>query len=328
MLTEKQIDKINNILEKKVFNYNGPIVSGAPNNGDIDYKINLLGYKKMMSVGEYYNYLKISVNIIGLNNQISKLVFGWFDKPYGSMSPKDWAEMLKNNFYQFKLHLESEIRAIISIFDNESNRIIIDDFNITAPKTETLTEGKMSRIAVREIVRDVIKKVKEKKKGFFYLPDNENEVYSFSNLPFQVSLELTLKLDRKMDGYKTTGFYSPEDDVIEMIIIFNPNKIDKQMYELVGEVNEIIAHELEHAYQEYYGEFDRDYEDEIEDPYEYYTQEHEIPAQYKGFRRLSRLRKEPLLMTAKNWFKTHKDIHGLSDDETEKVIEKIMNYKP
>ena len=50
---------------------------------------------------------------------------------------------------------------------------------------------------------------------------------------------------------------------------------------MVGEINELIAHELEHAYQEYYGEFDRDYDDEeeIEDPYEYYTQEHEIPAQ-------------------------------------------------
>ena len=86
---------------------------------------------------------------------------------------------------------------------------------------------------------------------------------------------------------------------------------------------------MEHAFQEVYGEFDRDRDDdETEIPYEYYTQEHEIPAQYKGFKRLSKLRKEPLLMTVKNWFKTHKDIHGLSDNETEKVIEKIMNYKP
>jgi hypothetical protein len=302
-------------MQNRVFNYKGGLISDGDITIDIDYKVRLLGYKKLISIGEWRDFVRVEVEFIKYNNAMSKKIFGDLFT-------------IENLPYYFKNKIDREITDFLTIFDDDIN-VVIDNF-IIPKEQETLTEGKMSRIAVREIVRDVIKKVKEKKKGFFYLPDNENEVYSFSNLPFEVSLELTLKLDRKMEGYKTTGFYSPEDDVIEMIIIFNPNNIEKHMYELVGEVNEVIAHELEHAYQEYYGEFDRDYEDEveIEDPYEYYTQEHEIPAQYKGFRRLSRLRKEPLLMTAKNWFKTHKDIHGLSDEEIEKVIEKIMNYKP
>ena len=315
MLTQNQFNRTNQLMQNRVFNYKGGLISDGDITIDIDYKVRLLGYKKLISIGEWRDFVKVEVEFIKYNNAMSKKIFGDLFT-------------IENLPYYFKNKIDREITDFLTIFDDDIN-VVIDNF-IIPKEQETLTEGKMSRIAVREIVRDVIKKVKEKKKGFFYLPDNENEVYSFSNLPFQVSLELTLKLDRKMEGYKTTGFYSPEDDVIEMIIIFNPINIEKHMYELVGEVNEIIAHELEHAYQEYYGEFDRDYEDEveIEDPYEYYTQEHEIPAQYKGFRRLSRLRKEPLLMTAKNWFKTHKDIHGLSDEEIEKVIEKIMNYKP
>jgi hypothetical protein len=313
MLTQNQFNRTNQLMQNRVFNYKGGLISDGDITIDIDYKVRLLGYKKLISIGEWRDFVRVEVEFIKYNNAMSKKIFGDLFT-------------IENLPYYFKNKIDREITDFLTIFDDDIN-VVIDNF-IIPKEQETLTEGKMSRIAVREIVRDVIKKVKEKKKGFFYLPDNENEVYSFSNLPFEVSLELTLKLDRKMEGYKTTGFYSPEDDVIEMIIIFNPNNIEKHMYELVGEVNEIIAHELEHAYQEYYGEFDRDYEDEIEVPYEYYTQEHEIPAQYKGFRRLSRLRKEPLLMTAKNWFKTHKDIHGLSDEEIEKVIEKIMNYKP
>lgn len=313
MLTQNQFNRTNQLIQNRVFNYKGGLISDGDIVVDIDYKVRLLGYKKLISIGEWRDFVKVEVEFIKYNNAISKKIFGDLFT-------------IENLPYYFKTKIDWEITDFLTIFDDDI-KVVIDNFII--PKNdeqETLTESKMTRQAIRDVVRDIIGKVKQKKKGLFYLPENEEEVYSYSNLPFTFSVELTLKLDKKINGYKTTGYYSPEDDVIEMIIIFNPNGIEKHLYELVGEVNEIIAHEIEHAFQEVYGEFDRDYDDDVEDPYEYYTQEHEIPAQYKGFKRLSKLRKEPLLMTAKQWFKTHKDIHGLSDDEVEKVIEKIMNY--
>lgn len=327
MLTEKQINKFNSILENKVFKYQGPIVNGAPENGDIEYKIKLLGYRKMISVGDYYDYLKISVNITGINNKISRFVFGWFEQPYGSMTPKEWATFLKDNLYQFKVNLESEIRTIISIFDTNSGRIIIDEFNITAPKTETLTESRMSRQGIRTVVQDIVNVLKNGKKGFFYLPDDDLGSYEFSNIPFSFNVELTLKVSSKITDYKMNGFYSPEDDVIELVILFNPKTLNQNLYNIIGELNEIIAHELEHGNQAYYGEFPNRKNRNTKNSLTYYSQEHEIPAQYQGFKRLSKLRKEPFPVTVKNWFDTHKDIHGLTDTESEEVINLILNYK-
>jgi hypothetical protein len=108
--------------------------------------------------------------------------------------------------------------------------------------------------------------------------------------------------------------------------MFNPANLSKNLYDIIGELNEIIAHELEHGVQTYKGEFDGHDEDDVENSLEYYTQSHEIPAQVKGFRRLSSLRKQPFEQIVRNWFDTHGDIHNLSDDEKEQVIDQIMDY--
>ena len=330
MLSEKQIEITNKLLSNKVFSYKGPMFSSnwdhwSSNDGvqiDFDYTIRLSGYKKMISVGEYWDYIKVDVIITKLNNDFLKRL-----NDSGVVDP-----VILNSDVKYKL-LE-DITSILSIFTGTDKRVllssvIIDDKVKDNIQENIITEKRMSRQAIRDVVRDVISKVKDKKPGEFYLPENENEVYHFSNLPFDFSVELYLKIDTDVEGYKTTAFYSPEDDVIEMIIIFNPNEISKHYYNMVGEINELIAHELEHAYQEYYGEFDRDYDDEeeIEDPYEYYTQEHEIPAQLKGFKRLAKLRKQPVEVIARKWFDEHKDIHGLTDTQIKKVLKKILSYQ-
>jgi hypothetical protein len=328
MLSEKQIEITNKLLSNKVFTYRGPMFSSnwdqlSSNDGveiDFDYTISLSGYKQMITIGEYMHYLKVDVNIIKLKSDFIK-----------RLNDGDAVKlMIMNSDVKYKL-LE-EIKDILIIFAGTNVRVLLSSITVDDKTKENIqeniiTEKRMSRQAIRDVVRDIVYKVKDKKPGDFYLPENENEVYHFSNLPFDFSVELILKLDTDIEGYKTTAFYSPEDDVIEMIIIFNPNKISKHYYNMVGEINEIIAHELEHAYQEYYGEFDRDYDNEVEDPYKYYTQEHEIPAQLKGFKRLAKLRKQPVEVIAKKWFDEHKDIHGLTGTQIKKVLKKILSYQ-
>ena len=314
MFTQNQLNKINLMLENKIFTYNGDVFTKGVLN--FDYKIKLTEYKKLIHIGEWTDYLKVDIDIIKLNNPITEHVFG-----NGIITQDNIPFLLKSE-------IDSEITDFLRIF-GENIRVYIDKFTFKKPKGDSLTESKMRRNAVRNVVKDIINKVKNKKSGEFYLPENEDEMYIFNKIPFHFSVELFLRVDHEINDYQINGFYSPEDDVIELMIVFNPKTIDKQMYDLVGEVNEIIAHELEHGFQEYHGELDRDVDsEEIEDSLEYYTQEHEIPAQYRGFKRLSKLRKEPLSVTAKHWFKTHKDIHGLSDDEVKIVLDKILSYKP
>jgi hypothetical protein len=289
---------------------------------DFDYTISLSGYKQMITIGEYMHYLKVDVNIIKLKSDFIK-----------RLNDGDAVKLVIMNS-DVKYKLLEEIKDILTIFAGTNVRVLLSNITVDDKTKENIQENiinekRMSRQAIRDVVRDIVYKVKDKKPGDFYLPENENEVYHFSNLPFDFSVELILKLDTDIEGYKANAFYSREDDVIEMIIIFNPNGISKHYYNMVGEINEIIAHELEHAYQEYYGEFDMDDEDEdeIEDPYKYYTQDHEIPAQLKGFKRLAKLRKQPVEVIAKKWFDEHKDIHGLTDSQIKKVLKKILSYQ-
>jgi hypothetical protein len=314
MFTQNQLNKINLILENKIFTYNGDVFSRGFLN--FNYKIKLTGYKKLIHIGEWTDFIKVDVEVVGFNNPVTEHVF-------------DNGIITQDNIpFILKREVDLEITDFLRIF-GDNIRVLIDKFDIKKTKGETITESKMRRSAIRNVVKDIINKVKDKKSGEFYLPENEDEMYIFDKIPFHFSVELFLRVDHEINDYQINGFYSPEDDVIELMILFNPKTIDKQMYDLVGEVNEIIAHELEHGFQEYHGELDRDVDsEEIEDSLEYYTQEHEIPAQYRGFKRLAKLRKEPLSVTAKHWFKTHKDIHGLSDDEVKIVLDKILSYKP
>jgi len=67
--------------------------------------------------------------------------------------------------------------------------------------------------------------------------------------------------------------------------------------------------------------------DEPEKPYDYYTQQHELEAQYKGFKRKSKITKKPIEQVVDDWFEKYKEIHNLSDEEMEKVKDKIMSQK-
>ena len=322
MLSPQQIEKINKTISNRVFNYNGILINGVDTNANIDFKIEFLGYKKMISVGEYYNYLKVGVTIIGLNDGLSKLILS--DINYLG---NNHYQFFKNSLYHFYSSLESYISSVIKLFDNEDSLITICDIKLDLRKKPlTMNEGRMSRVALKTVVRDIIYKVKEGKKGLFYLP-KEDESYEFTNLPFSFDVELTLKTSGNIKDYQMNGYYSSEEDVVEIIIIFNPNRFKEYVYNLIGELNEVLAHELEHGHQNYRGEFEDRSDADTKDSLVYYTQEHEIPAQYTGFKRLAKLRKVPFISVVNDWFRTHKDIHGLTDDEEKIVIDKILNFK-
>lgn len=314
MLTENQIHKINKMLENKVFKFKGGITSDESFMIDIDYKIKLLGYKKMIRIGEWTDYLMVGVDIVKLNDKISP----YFIKP--------GFDFQSGMLVHFRWNLMSEIKNFLSIFDADDFYVNIGDTKVSYDaEKETITEGFMSDIAVRTVVKDIIKKVKNKKSGFFYLPD-DNDEYEFINLPFSFSLELTLKVDNKLDGFKINGYYIPDEEVIEVIVLFNPDTITRNLYKLVGDLNELIAHELQHGYQEYRGELpNRD--EEPERSVDYYTRDEEIEAQYRGFKRLSKLTKKPFEVVVKEWFDKNQDIHNMNKDETEIVIDKLLDYK-
>lgn len=321
MEKENIVKIVNKYFRDKVLNYTGPILYNVDMPADIDYKVEVLGTRKMISVGEWYDFLILKIIIVGVNNKISELLFGLSSEPELKYLKYD-----KDEFYFLKVNILSYLYNIIRYIDNDV-RLTIDEIVVDVPKKEQITEGRMSRIAIRTVVEDIILEIKKTKKPVeIILPINDDE-YVFTNLPFSFGVELYLKPNKKISKFKTNAFFSSEDDVIELAVEFNPTTLKENFYELIGELNDIVAHELEHGLQNYYGEFDTDVDfEDVDDSFEYYTLPHEIPAQVAGFRRLSKLRKQPFEKTTRDWFNTHEDLHNLKPEEKEKVINILIDY--
>lgn len=190
---------------------------------------------------------------------------------------------------------------------------------------KVLIENNRMRNIIRSIIRDIIIVYKNEDEGDFYLPeyfeDRDEMVYEFIGIP-PFNVELILQHgENEIDG----EYYRNEETIV-VYITYDPEEKESLIYDLIGELNELIAHELRHVKQKSQNMFDLNI-DEPEDPLEYYTQPHEIDAQYFGFKRLSRLTNRPFEQVIRKWFNTHKSLHGLSKDEEEIVIDKILNYK-
>lgn len=183
---------------------------------------------------------------------------------------------------------------------------------------------------IRQIVRDIIQIYKGNDDGEFYLPEDlDDEKMEYRSPKNSVSVELTLEMSDTVDDYMSTAFFVRDENVIEIKIVYNPKNKRKITYDLIGELNEIIAHELRHLYQrdtDLYDFGDEDDEEEELPPFEYYSQPEEIDAQVYGFRRMKKVTRRPFEELVRNWFRTHKEIHQLNEKEQEKIIEMILDY--
>lgn len=183
---------------------------------------------------------------------------------------------------------------------------------------------------IRQIVRDIIQIYKSNGDGEFYLPEDlSGEEMEYRSPKNSVSVELTLEMSDDVDDYMSTAFFVRDENVIEIKIVYNPKNKRKITYDLIGELNEIIAHELRHLYQRDTDLFDFGDEDDEEEelpPFEYYSQPEEIDAQVYGFRRMKKVTRRPFEELVRNWFRTHKEIHQLNEKEQEKIIEMILDY--
>ena len=183
---------------------------------------------------------------------------------------------------------------------------------------------------IRQIVRDIIQIYNSNGDGEFYLPEDlDGEEIEYRSPKNSVSVELTLEMSDDVDDYMSTAFFVRDENVIEIKIVYNPKNKRKITYDLIGELNEIIAHELRHLYQRDTDLFDLGDEDDEEEelpPFEYYSQPEEIDAQVYGFRRMKKVTRRPFEELVRNWFRTHKEIHQLNEKEQEKIVEMILDY--
>ena len=135
MLSQQDIDRINRFLSDKTFKYNGGLLYDVERNGDIDFKFKIKGYKKMISVGNWEDYIVVDVLIIGLNNDISKFIFGYVKTNWDNY---DWKEHFRKNMYYLNNSIANYVSNVLSYFEGEAPRVIIGDIEIDDSKIELL----------------------------------------------------------------------------------------------------------------------------------------------------------------------------------------------
>lgn len=191
-------------------------------------------------------------------------------------------------------------------------------------KKSFILEGAEMRQEIRTVVRDIIQVFKSENEGEFYLPNDLRDDEIEYKLPkFDLEVELIIKESEDVEDFLLNAELYREEGIVAIMIVYNPKNKNKILYNLVGHLNELVAHELRHLYQQSYGTHDINVE-EPEDPFEYYMQPHEIDAQIAGFKRMSQITRKPFEEVVRDWFNKNKDVHTLNDDQKEKVIQVIL----
>jgi hypothetical protein len=108
MISEKHIERINKVIKDMVFEFEGNIFT-PDLRVKFDYQFTITGQRQMISVGEYYDYLDILVEIVDADEHSTKLLAVF--------------KLLNNDVnkdYILKTRLNNALSEELSYFFNES----------------------------------------------------------------------------------------------------------------------------------------------------------------------------------------------------------------
>ena len=242
-------------------------------------------------------------------------------KPDDEIVPDYFVENELRHWLNEKFFLDPPLQPK-NVKDNTEETSITEEY-----KKKIILEKAQKASYIRHIVKDIITIYKKELDGEFYLPDDLDlgkTEYDLSDSKIEV--ELILETSDEVDDFMLNANFYREDDVIVVKLVYNPDKKTQIIYNLIGELNEIIAHELRHQYQRDRKMYDFNDEEEELEGFEYYSQPEEIDAQVEGFKRMRDVTRRPFEELVRNWFRTHQDIHQMNPEDTKKVIDLILNH--
>lgn len=327
------IERINEFLSDHSFVVTNPLGENIEVDGYLTVKIKLTGIKPMISVGEWNNFIEYTLILEEVNDNHLQSILGYM---FASVKTHDYAiSNTDTKFYLLTTQVNQLLRNFLTYFginDYVTCTRIIDKVTNIDPKYMTesiISEGKYSNV-IRHVVKDILKVFKHQKEGEYQLPEDisteeEDMVYDFPQLGSSFTVNLILSLNDEIDTVDVDGEYYEDDDSIEIRIESNPNLDRETLEELHFELNELVAHELQHLIQR-----DDGYvfpKKETKKSLKYYTQPHEIDAQITGFKRRAQKERKPYEDVVRSWFKRNQLKHQLTQDEMGVVINKLLGGK-
>ena len=138
-MTEKEIKDINSYLEGKTFTDNVRIWGSDEPDFELEYEFKILGTKKMISVGEYYDYLIIDIDIVDADD-ITTQIFGIY-AGRGNDYKNRIEKMVKEN-YLLMTDITNSIRELLKYFSTGYVRTTVNNITISDSFIKKIEEFK------------------------------------------------------------------------------------------------------------------------------------------------------------------------------------------
>jgi len=324
MINDPVAQKLNKFLETHTFTI--PIFQGTEGDPEysIEIKLRLTGEEKLITVGEWKDYYSYDIIMLPTQNKIANLVFT------NLLKDKEPIELGTSYSNSFLYHISYVTRRLLdNLFDYYTidrgviaRKIVPLDYNNKLNES-IISEGMYDGIT-RKIVRDITNVFKKHGEGQFSLPEDlgNSMNYQFNGNINPFSIDLKIQKNKDIDGFEVDGEYYIDEDVIHISIIYDPSIGNKMLFELIGELNDLVRHELEHIKQNQKGFKFPSYNPKTF--YGYYKRPHELEAQFAGFKRRAKLEKKDVRDVAKDWFKKTQKKHNLTANQIEKLINLII----
>jgi hypothetical protein len=316
----KDIEVYNKYLEKKVFEIENPMGFHLPGR-PAKIKMEIVGVRNYISVGEDTEHLTYMITVLP-SGQINSLI----NTLMGGKSHK-LITTATSDFFPLRMESMIQLKNFLSLMGEERPVICIGIENIYGEEInenikEIITEDVYDTIT-NKIVHDIIYLVKYQRDGDFELPldINGGEFYQFDNLLNNFSIELFLRESDKVDTFDADADYYRDDDVIQIMIVTNPNSKNTILQDLVYELNELVRHELEHVKQ---NESGYDFPKSPKSAYKYYSQSHELDALKQGFRKRAKKEKRDLESVVREWFEKNQHKYIMKPKQLENIINLIV----
>ena len=214
-----------------------------------------------MQVYQFLFYLTdTDIFISMVSNEFQDYYDGIIETITNSVGSESYARNLgKNNYFRIKT----------GFYEDENPETITNELLLTVKESinesNIINEAKGINEPIRRIVRDITNIVKSENYGEYFLPEDiteTNEIeYDFDNdfkklnisrsynIP-SFSIELTYNADYSIkEPYMINGALMSDGDTISILIIINPEHYPSLMYDLIADINDVVAHEIEHYFK-------------------------------------------------------------------------------
>ena len=325
MYNQGQLKVANLILKNKVFSFDKKY--GMLSGFKFYFTAKVTGQRVMYSMGEPYHTIQLDVDVVEVSGP---LAFGVFDGRKGKNYNR--IEMIEDRSYQagfdylmrdfasvmadmFKV-LDSNVSAQVENLKFSENLKIEDPLH-----RPQISEARIPRTMVRGIIQKIVNTLKKKEEGEINIPFmSGGEEYNI-----MVDIRFNDEIESARD-FDLNSFYNTDTGDVEILIQVDPDRLEKSLFSIIGELNDDLTHELQHSRQSEEGRLDD--EDFQGDNFEYFMQPDEIEAQYFGLKQKAKSMGLPMEDVIDDWFMFRQEKFELTDDEVAKIKNAVLHFDP